>query len=467
MTGRGFVNTATLAGVSMLLALRLLGTEPDSENGPSNVIPPISDDRWCAVGDSITHGGDWTRFIFLYYVTRFPEKRSQFVNCGIGGDTAPGAVRRFAWDIAPKQPAFVTVMFGVNDSWWEFNKHTQPDDFIEATQALVVRLQSLNSRVVLIAPPPYDSTAQDQSPVDPSRQHLPRYVTQLREYATSHSIPLLDFYGPMNDIAAGMQAKNPSFSLFANDRVHPLESGHFVMAYLFLKAQRVPSLVSETVLDAARKQIVHVENAEIRDVKLDRAGASFELLEKALPFPVTDLGTTTLDLVPFVKELNQEILRVDGLAPGAYALRIDEMPVAAYSAEELAKGVNLATADTPQSKQARQVAELNARRHTITGLKLRTISMMEHGQFKRNFASDDAESPRAAIEEIASTVADPIEAEKVRRSFDQYLEYKAIQSKLIREGEETIDRIFRENKPAWHRFRIAKQPAASAAQPGK
>ncbi len=49
------------------------------------------------------------------------------------------------------------------------------------------------------------------------------------------------------------------------------------------------------------------------------------------------------------------MLTVSGLTAGHYELRIDGKPVASFSSEELAQGVNLATLDTPMLRQANAV----------------------------------------------------------------------------------------------------------------
>ena len=37
-------------------------------------------DSWVAVGDSITHGGDYHKFVYLYYSTRFPNEQFDIYN---------------------------------------------------------------------------------------------------------------------------------------------------------------------------------------------------------------------------------------------------------------------------------------------------------------------------------------------------------------------------------------------------
>lgn len=45
-------------------------------------------------GDSITHGGLYHKYIADFYRTRYPERKIRFVNSGIGGDSAAGAMKR-------------------------------------------------------------------------------------------------------------------------------------------------------------------------------------------------------------------------------------------------------------------------------------------------------------------------------------------------------------------------------------
>lgn len=45
-------------------------------------------ERVVFVGNSITHGGHYHSFIWLYYMTRFPDKPITIMMAGIGGESA-------------------------------------------------------------------------------------------------------------------------------------------------------------------------------------------------------------------------------------------------------------------------------------------------------------------------------------------------------------------------------------------
>ena len=69
-------------------------------------------DRWCVLGDSITHAGSYHQQIALFHLARHPAQPLEVINCGIGGDSAPGATKRLSWDRLNARPTVVSVMLG-------------------------------------------------------------------------------------------------------------------------------------------------------------------------------------------------------------------------------------------------------------------------------------------------------------------------------------------------------------------
>jgi hypothetical protein len=73
--------------------------------------------------------------------------------------------------------------------------------------------------------------------------------------------------------------------------------------------------------------------------------------------------------------LNQQIVRVNGLASGRYVLTIDGAPVGTWSETELAQGVNLAILDTPMSREAMDVRDLTVKRIDVHQQRWRTLQV--------------------------------------------------------------------------------------------
>lgn len=102
-----------VVSVWLFFALYLFG----ASNGISaQLVPQFQDGaRVCFVGDSITHGGSYHSYVYLYYLTRFPDRNFQVWNKGISGDKASHVLQRFEEDIATAKPTVSTLMLGMND----------------------------------------------------------------------------------------------------------------------------------------------------------------------------------------------------------------------------------------------------------------------------------------------------------------------------------------------------------------
>lgn len=213
---------------------------------------PFKDgDTVCFLGDSITHGGHWHRFLELFYVSKFPDRKVEIVNCGIGGDRADGALKRLDWDVLVHQPTVIVIMLGMNDiGHSSYDSPTPTPQMLEAREASLkayaanmdalltaIRAKS-KARVILVKPSPYDETATLPKPARKGANGaLARCAEMCEELARKHKTALVDFHGPMTRLMSEGQKKDPAFALCGGDRVHPGSAGHLVMASLFARAQ--------------------------------------------------------------------------------------------------------------------------------------------------------------------------------------------------------------------------------------
>ena len=213
---------------------------------------PFADgDTVCFLGDSITHGGNWHRYIELFYVSRFPERKVNIVNCGIGGDRADGALKRLDWDVLVHQPTVIVIMLGMNDIG-----HANYDGPNPTPQMLTAREQSITAyrtnmtalieaiqkrskaSIILVKPSPYDETAELAKPARKGANGaLTKCADICGELAKKYNTAVVDLHGPMTRMMAEGQKLDPKFALCGGDRVHPGLAGHLVMASLFLRGQ--------------------------------------------------------------------------------------------------------------------------------------------------------------------------------------------------------------------------------------
>ena len=345
----------------------------------AQTIQPFRDgERAVFLGNSITDGGHYHSYIWLYYMTRFPNMNIRVFNGGIGGDTAGDMLERLDGDIFCLEPTTLMVTFGMNDSgYFEYNGEN-PEAFgeqkyqesvsnfdkmaarfkeLHGTRLVMVgtspaRFKELHgTRLVMVGTSPYDETVQmkDNTPFRTKNETIKRLVAYQKQVAAENGWEFTDWNEPMVAINQREQAKDPGFTLCGSDRIHPDNDGHMVMAYLFLKAQGFAGKpVAEMELDARARKAVKAENCSLSNIERNGRDFSFDYLAEALPYPLDTIPRGWMQrksqadaakLVPFVDEMNQETLRVSGLKAGNYKLLIDGQEVNTYTAADLEKGV--------------------------------------------------------------------------------------------------------------------------------
>lgn len=431
-------------------------------------------DSVCFIGDSITHGGIYHKNIVLFYATRFPGQRFESFNCGLSGDSASGALRRFDYDIASHKPTISTIMLGMNDvnrSSYGKDKtdaesvksqNASMENYSQNMEALSQKLKALGSKIIYITPSIYDQTGTQETPNLFGVNDALRKCGELgKVLGKKYQGGLIDFHETMTRINAEQQAKDPNLTIVGKDRVHPGEVGHLIMTYQFLKGQKIGSCVSIVQIDAAQSKVNQSERCSVTELKSENGIVSFKVLEQSLPFPITKGSEQALELVPFIKDLNQEILAVKGLPAGSYEIVIDGTPVQTVSAEELARGVNLAVNDqTPQYKQAVDVKAIGEKRHSVIGT-LRTIECVWHFTLSKvpGLERSDFEGSKKAIEESNEANKKKNFAHGIHQN-SVYLKSKPQQIELEKEVWDLTDSLWNACVPKQHEYVIRLASAA-------
>lgn len=400
-------------GIAVLLTLSSFAQQ---------ITPFKAGERAVFLGNSITDGGRYHSYIWLYYMTRFPDRPLQLFNAGIGGDCVDQMYRRLDGDVLSKNPTSLIVTFGMNDSGYAEYNGENPQTFADRKVKecynnyllLEKRLLDLpKTNIILLGSSPYDQTAQLPNNILKKKNDAMLRIVDFQETsAKQNRWEFLDLNRPMTAINEKEQEKNPAFTICGDDRIHPDNDGHMIMAYLFLKAQGfVGKEVAAISIDAAAKKVKESGNCEISALQVSPTTVQFDYLAKALPYPMDTLArgwgqkrgqAKAIDVIPFMEEMNAEILQVQGLS-GSYRLLIDGQHIGVWTAEALAQGINLAAEPkTPQYQQALKVMFLNEERWEIE----RRFRELAWVQF--NFLKDKGllnADNRAALDAIDSYVA--------------------------------------------------------------
>ncbi len=347
-----------------------------------------SGDRVVFYGDSITDQRLYTTFAETYVVTRFPGMPVSFVHSGWGGDRVTGGGGgaidlRLDRDVTPYRPTVLTIMLGMNDASYRAFDPKIFETFAHGYEHIVdkVKQDLPGIRITAIEPSPFDDFTRAPQFEGGYNGVLERYSAFVKDLAAKDQLQVADLNSPVARMLQNANAIDPALAQkIIPDRVHPGAAGHLVMAEALLKAWDAPSLVSSVEIDGSRGRGVHSEGTKLSSV--GKPGPLvWEQMDRALPFPIdwndrNRLVPLVMQSSDFVEALDREMLKVTGLASGRYILRIDSLEAGVFSADELGKGINLATLpNTPMMKQAMDVYAVTLKRAAMHQFRWREIQV--------------------------------------------------------------------------------------------
>jgi endoglucanase len=474
---------------ALFIALSFAVAAPAKTAAPAKAAAPAKSEKFafaadpfkegdvvCWVGDSITHGGSYHSQVQLFMQTRFPNLNVQYFNCGIGGDRASGimgrAFYRLTNDILDHKPTVATIMLGMNDvdrgayndpkvTNAEARKAAALAVYETNMQALIQALQASGARVILCTPSIYDESLVQSNETrivsKGANETLRLCAEKMKEWSKKYKTQIVDFHFRMQAVNEAWQKESPTNTVVGRDRVHPGAVGHLVMAYGFLKDTGMTPLVSRIAIDARKPAAApETSNASIQNVKTGKDSLSFDCLEKALPFPVTDGAKAALARVPFMKDLNQQTLQVKNLAKGKWMLSIDGSNVGPFTEAQLAAGVNLAElTHTPQYQQAWSLMKSNEQRNSLAATARGLVSLEYNSIATKGVnPTTDPEKAREIVQKMIddATKKDP---KKVKGDWKLYLDAEKREKNANLE-KALIEYLEKNRAPKSHAFVLTK-----------
>ena len=439
------------------------------------IIPRFEEgERVVFVGNSITHGGHYHSFIWLYYMTRFPDKPITIMNAGIGGESAWDMKDRLDYDVFNRKPTYVTLTFGMNDTGYDIYMKDNAKELseqriaksLESYREIEERLLAKNKiKKVLIGGSPYDETSKfNHFILHGKNDAILKIIDAQRASAKKNGWGFVDFNQPMRELSLKEQERDSTFTFCRIDRIHPDNDGQMVMAYLFLKAQGLAgNEVSSVSIDAHRSSITARKNCKVSKLKKNGSNLTFDYLAETLPYPLDSVSRSgwgskrsqrdAMQLVPFMEEFNQERFQVTNLEKGTYRLTIDNQFIDDFSAEQLADGINLADyPNTPQYQQAMKIMYLNEERFEMEK-RFREYLWTEYSFLKKEgllFADN-----QQAIDKLKEYLPKDV---FLRMSYNWYVkamhpEVREVWGNYMKTIVETIYKI---NKPVTHKVSLTK-----------
>src|SRR5581483_5920092 len=292
------------------------------------------------MGDSITEQHLYSNYVEMWSTARFPKRNFTFRNVGIGGDRSTGGNGRFKRDVLAHKATVLTVDFGMNDGNYKAFDEKTFQTYMKGLQGIADQAKAAKIRVAWITPQPIEDRKEGPASAG-YNETLEKFSYGVRDIAQANGGLFVDQFHPYLAILARARATDPkNTGITGGDAVHPAGPGQVVMASAILKGLGFQRLVSSVVIDAKENKVVSTENCEAKLVDA-KSGVSFTRLDFALPFFPQE-AESILKWSPIRDDMNRYLLKVTGLGAGKYALELGGKKVAEYTADQLAKGVNIA-----------------------------------------------------------------------------------------------------------------------------
>jgi lysophospholipase L1-like esterase len=305
-------------------------------------------DRLAICGDSITEQKMYSRIMETYLTACVPELKVTVRQFGWSGETAEGFLRRMTNDCLRFQPTIATICYGMNDHRYGPYDENVAQWYRSNYTAIVRAFKAAKTRVVLGSPgcvgrmPAWVKNAQG------SVMDLNLNLCALRnidiDIAAQENVRFADIFWPM--YTAGFAAQNrysKDYAIAGKDGVHPGWAGATLMARAFLKSLGVDGNIGTFTVDLASGKAEATSGHGVDSFK----DGTLTITSRRYPFcatgnPAQDNSIrSAMTLVPFNEELNRLRLVIKG-GSATNSTSTWGTESRTYTAEQLARGVNLA-----------------------------------------------------------------------------------------------------------------------------
>lgn len=293
-------------------------------------------------------------------MTRYPDSYIDIVNCGDDGDTAAGFLsKRFKYEVQENKPAAAFVCFGANDagsSLYPGDNEVLKEQMILGAKANLEKIiKGLKEEgvedITLLTPVTYDDRTNYDTPYanhDGYSDAMALVAVNVLALAEEYNLKVVDTNtlttAIMEDAIANGSTEE---EIYQKDRIHPNTRGHFVIASKIIETlYGEDALVAMVDIDASANDF-YAENASVSNLTVEDGVVSYVYKANSLPMGVDEAGYADVhnrygEFVDFTESMNQEIIKISGLADGNYEVAFDGVAIGTYSAAQLDKGINIA-----------------------------------------------------------------------------------------------------------------------------
>lgn len=180
-------------------------------------------------GDSITKAGVQGNGYINLLKKKLDPTQYELIGAGISGNKVYDLYLRMEDDVLNKKPDLVFIYVGINDVWHKLGAKTGTDydKYLKFYQALINKIQTNGSKVVLCTPTLIGEKKDGTNEVDAD---LNKYAKGIRELAAKNNLPLCDLRKAFLDYGTVNNIDDQEKGILTTDKVHLNDAGNKLVA---------------------------------------------------------------------------------------------------------------------------------------------------------------------------------------------------------------------------------------------
>ncbi len=288
----------------------------------------FSGKRVLFLGNSITQNGTYVSIVEYFLRKNFPTEQFDIVSIGLSSETVscltemdhpfprPCLRERLDRALAMTKPELIVACYGMNDGIYHPLNQENFLAYQEGIHQLQESAAQLEIPLIIQTPPPFDTlpisdkiapaNALDYSYRSPYGQYdevLRSYADWLKMHGKDFEL-VIDLHTEMNDYVSKKRQDTPQFSL-TPDGIHPNETGHTLMAKIFLTAIGVevgndPEEIWAAINQDPLFRIINIKRRLISEAWLPHVGYI-----RGDTVKVDDLGDLQVERQALEQEINR------------------------------------------------------------------------------------------------------------------------------------------------------------------
>lgn len=177
-------------------------------------------------------GNGYVNLVVSHLAAEWPEYNIHFQNMGISGNTVRDLKSRWQTDCLDLKPDWVSIMIGINDVWRQYDRPYQKGagvpikEYAETLEELIVKTKPHLSGGLILVTPYYIEPLK----TDPMRKSMDEFGACVQSLAIKYNTIFVDTQAAFDKTLLHSYSAS-----IAKDRVHPMTSGHMIIANAFLR----------------------------------------------------------------------------------------------------------------------------------------------------------------------------------------------------------------------------------------